>query len=120
MDSNIPTMPTPVKLTKIAAEMAISVMKEEGLENHGLRIAITGGGCTGLQYVLDFAENLKESSDEMVYDQHGIQIIIDCYSASHLMGTTIEYHDTLNSTGFKFNNPNKEQRKCGCGSSFGY
>ena len=120
MTSNIPSMPIPVKLTELSAKQVLKVMKEEGLKDHILRIGVIGGGCSGLQYLLDFTPQINNDLDEMLYEQYKVQIIIDYHSAAHLMGTTIEYQDDLNSTGFKFNNPNKSQRQCGCGQSFGY
>jgi iron-sulfur cluster insertion protein len=107
--------PSPVSLTEKAAEMVKKAMTDEGLEGHGLRIGVIGGGCSGLQYLLDFA---KTASDEdFVSQHHGIQVFVDPFSAGHLAGTVIDYVDGLHGSGFKFQNPNV-QRSCGCGSSF--
>lgn len=112
-----PILEEPIKLSEEAAKMAIKVMEDEGLKNHGLRIGITGGGCSGLQYLLDFVENGKEIEDDFKYDQHGVTVLVDPFSASHLRNTVIEYQDTLSTVGFKFVNPNAS-RTCGCNSSF--
>ena len=111
----IPLLSTPVTITEYAAEMVLKTMKEDKLENHGLRIGVTGGGCSGLQYLLDFSENSSELDFES--NQYGVNIYIDPFSAAHLVGTSIDYQDSLKGVGFKFNNPNII-RSCGCGSSF--
>lgn len=108
-------MPTPVVLTEKAAEMVKKAKEQEGLLTHGLRIGVIGGGCSGLQYLLDFAE--QPSEEDFVSEQHGVTVFVDPFSASHLVGTEIDYIDGLQGSGFKFNNPNV-QRSCGCGSSF--
>jgi len=111
----IPSMPQPVHLSERAAEMVKSAMDQEGLAGHGLRVGVMGGGCAGLQYLLDFSET--PSDDDMVAEENGITMYIDPFSAAHLIGTTIDYVDSLQGSGFKFENPNI-QRSCGCGSSF--
>ena len=105
----------PVTLTPKAVEMVKLGLKEEGLESHGLRIAVRGGGCSGLEYALDFSEAARPG--DSVGEQEGLKIFIDMASATYLNGTVIDYESGLNGTGFKFNNPNAK-RTCGCGSSF--
>ena len=111
----VPETPMPVTLTEKAAAMVKEAMKQESLTGHGLRVGVMGGGCSGLQYLLDFAE--KPGEEDFVSDQFGIKVFVDPFSASRLDGTTIDYVDDLNGSGFKFNNPNTV-RTCGCGSSF--
>lgn len=111
----VPGGPNPVLITSKAAEMVRDAMAQEGLNAHGLRVGVIGGGCSGLQYLLDFSE--KPGEEDFVMNQHGIDVFIDPYSAAHLEGTEIDYVDSLMGTGFKFNNPNIV-RSCGCGSSF--
>lgn len=111
----IPETPSPVKLTEKAAEMVRKAMEQENMAGHGLRIGVIGGGCSGLQYLLDFAP--RPTGEDFVGEQFGIPIFVDQYSAGHLQGTTIDYVDGLAGSGFKFENPNI-QRACGCGSSF--
>ncbi|MCC6953238.1 MAG: iron-sulfur cluster assembly accessory protein [Deltaproteobacteria bacterium] len=105
----------PVRLTSKAIEAVKSAMAEEKLENHGLRIAVQGGGCSGLQYALDFSD--EERMGDSVFDVGGLKLYIDMASAQYLKDTEIDYVSGLNGTGFKFNNPNAK-RTCGCGSSF--
>ena len=98
-----------------AAEMVREAMHQEELDGHGLRIGVTGGGCSGLQYLLDFARDPGDL--DFFEEQHGVRVFIDPFSAAHLAGTTIDYVDSLQGSGFKFDNPNIV-RSCGCGSSF--
>ena len=110
-----PETPMPVTLTEKAATMVKEAMKQENLSGHGLRVGVMGGGCSGLQYLLDFAE--KATDEDFVSEQFGVKVFVDPFSASHLDGTVIDYLEDLNGSGFKFNNPNTV-RTCGCGSSF--
>jgi len=109
------TMPEPVSLTAKAADMVRQAMEQEDLGGHALRVGVMGGGCSGLQYLLDFS---KEPGDgDHVLQSEGVDVYVDQWSACHLMGTSIDYVDGLDASGFKFDNPNI-QRSCGCGSSF--
>lgn len=110
-----PVLPMPISLTEKAAEMVKSAMEQEELGGHGLRVGVTGGGCSGLQYLLDFAEKPHDLDFSEI--QHGVEVFIDPFSAAHLNGTKIDYVDSLTGSGFKFENPNIV-RSCGCGSSF--
>jgi iron-sulfur cluster assembly accessory protein len=112
---DLPEIPAPVTLTDKAVEMVKEAMAQEKLEGHALRVGVTGGGCSGLQYMLDFSEQASE--DDLVHDQGGIKLFVDPFSAAHLSGTVIDYVDDLNGSGFKFDNPHIV-RSCGCGSSF--
>jgi iron-sulfur cluster assembly accessory protein len=114
-DDALPTAPFPIVLTARAGDQVRQAMAQEKLVAHGLRVGVTGGGCSGLQYMLDFSEN--HSTADFVLAQHGIDVMIDPFSAAHLAGTTIDYVDGLSGAGFKFENPNVV-RACGCGSSF--
>jgi iron-sulfur cluster assembly protein len=112
---DVPETPAPVRLTEKAAEMVKAAMAEESLSGHALRVGVMGGGCSGLQYLLDFTAAPEE--DDFVDEQLGVRIFVDPFSAGHLDGTVIDYVDDLGGTGFKFDNP-KIVRSCGCGSSF--
>jgi len=105
----------PIQLTETAAKKTLGIMETEGKIGAYLRIGIRGGGCSGFEYVLDFANEVTDF--DMEEEQHGLKVIIDQVSASHLEGTVIDYVDGLHGTGYKFNNPNA-QRHCGCGQSF--
>ncbi len=105
-----------ISLTPVAVEMVKKALKEEGIDStHGLRIAVRGGGCSGLEYALDFAD--AERPGDTVITLDGLRVFIDMASASFLQGTEIDYVKGLQGSGFKFNNPNAK-RTCGCGHSF--
>lgn len=113
----IPSAPNPVTLTEKAVSKVIEALEAEGFssETHRLRVGVLGGGCSGLQYMLDFTDEINEDYD-MTYEQDSVRIVVDPVSASHLAGTTIDYMDGLMGSGFKFLNDKK--RSCGCGMSF--
>lgn len=108
--SEIPVTLTPKAIT--AVKLAI---EEEGLQGHGLRVAVVGGGCSGYSYALDFAEAPDE--EDLALDFDGLAVFLDPHTAGMLGGTEIDYVETLQKKGFVFNNP-KAKRTCGCGSSF--
>jgi iron-sulfur cluster assembly protein len=95
------------------------IMELRGEEGHGedysIRVAVKGGGCSGLMYDLAF-DNATAPTDQIVEDK-GIQIRVDKKSVLYLIGTTLDYSDGLNGKGFQFINPNAS-RTCGCGESF--
>ena len=106
----------PVTFTKKAVNMVNITRDEEKLdENCGLRVAVRGGGCSGFEYALDFEDEAREN--DLVYEQHGLKVMVDPISARYLEGTEIDYVLGMSGTGFKFNNP-KAIGTCGCGSSF--
>jgi len=105
----------PVRITDKAIEMVKKAIAEEGLSGHGLRIAVQGGGCSGLQYALDFSDS--ERPGDTVFEVKGLKVFVDMASTQFLSGTEIDYVSGLQGNGFKFNNPNAK-RTCGCGHSF--
>ena len=104
----------PLAMTPKAIEMAKQTMARERLSEHGLRISVAGGGCSGFQYNLNFD---RPKPDDVVCDFGGLQVLVDPTSVQYLKGTTIDYVTGLHGAGFKFVNPNAT-RTCGCGSSF--
>ena len=105
----------PVLLTEKAIEMVKDAMEKEGLGGYGLRVSVMGGGCSGLQYGLDF-EN-EEKAMDMSWEQEGLKIFVDPMSSAYLEGTRVDYVQSMQGAGFKFINPTAK-RTCGCGSSF--
>lgn len=106
----------PVTFTKKAVNMINITRDEESLDDAcGLRVAVRGGGCSGFEYALDFEDETRDT--DMIYEQHGLKVIVDPISARYLQGTEIDYTLGMSGTGFKFNNP-KAVGTCGCGSSF--
>jgi len=80
-----------------------------------LRVGIKAGGCSGLEYQMDFDSTLKEG--DQVFEDKGIKVIVDMKSLLYLYGTELDYSDGLNGKGLFFNNPNAS-RTCSCGESF--
>jgi iron-sulfur cluster assembly protein len=104
-------------LTEKAA-LQVQKFKQENQfpESTFLRIGVTGGGCSGLNYSLGFDESYDESKDSR-YEQHGVSVVVDKKSALYLDGTTVDWYHSLEKQGFVFENPNAV-KTCGCGSSF--
>ncbi|NBC02436.1 MAG: iron-sulfur cluster assembly accessory protein [Bacteroidetes bacterium] len=105
----------PVVLTERAARQVREIKKKESLDEElYLRVAVEGGGCSGLSYKLGF--DIKTDEDKVVESQ-GMDIIIDPKHLMYLEGIVIDYPDGLDARGFTFDNPNASE-SCGCGSSF--
>ncbi len=105
-----------IEVTSGAATRIRVVLEEEGkAETHGLRMKVVGGGCSGLQYQLSFDDVVRDIDTEI--EAHGIRIIVDEKSALYLVGTRLDFVDTLEESGFKIENPNASNT-CGCGQSF--
>jgi iron-sulfur cluster assembly accessory protein len=106
---------TLISLTENAAEKIKQLMAEEPEGDAGvLRIAVEGGGCSGFQYALGFDRGPQDGDQELTV--HGVDVVVDPFSAPYLAGTEIDFLDGLQA-GFAINNPNVTAA-CGCGSSF--
>ena len=81
----------------------------------GLRIAVKGGGCSGLAYSMEWAEKPRER--DKVFERDGVRVFVDPKSYLYLMGTELVFEETLMASGFKLSNPNVKAA-CGCGESF--
>lgn len=104
-----------VKLTPKAIEMVRKMHAKEGLgADHGMRIGVVGGGCSGFQYSLKF--DTKQDGDR-VMDLGGVLVLVDEISLPYIAGTTLDYVEGLHGAGFRFDNP-RASHTCGCGSSF--
>jgi len=107
-----------ISLTNKAVEAVKLAISEEGLDGHGLRVAVVGGGCSGYSYALDFTDEAEDVDEEdLSLDFSGLKVYLDPHSAQMLGTTEIDYVETLQKKGFVFNNPNATTT-CGCGSSF--
>lgn len=105
----------PVILTDRAAKQILLIKENEDLdENLYLRVAVEGGGCSGLSYKLGF--DVRTDEDTVVVSNK-MEIVIDPKHLMYLNGITIDYPDGLDARGFTFDNPNASE-SCGCGSSF--
>jgi iron-sulfur cluster assembly protein len=106
-----------IDVTDAAAERIKDLLSKEGkAESHGLRMKVIGGGCSGLRYELAFDDRVGEHDTEV--EASGVRVIVDEKSALYLVGTTLDFVDTLQESGFKMLNPNAKTT-CGCGESFG-
>ncbi|MCM3585040.1 iron-sulfur cluster assembly accessory protein [Mesobacillus maritimus] len=104
-----------ITLTEEAALQIKDMMKENEEESAFLRVAVKGGGCSGLSYGMGFAHEVEEGDQQL--EQHGIKVLIDTDSIPILKGTVISYKQSLMGGGFTIDNPNAIA-SCGCGSSF--
>ena len=105
-----------VKISEKAAEKIKYFASKEGItENIGLRVAVKGGGCSGLTYDLNITDQERES--DKVVEQYGVKVMVDKKSYIYLVGTELDFSDGLNGKGFVFSNPNAK-KSCGCGTSF--
>lgn len=105
-----------VAITEKAAEKIKYFADKDGIaESIGLRVAVKGGGCSGLTYDLDITGDELES--DKVVEQHGVKAMVDKKSYIFLVGTVLDFSDGLNGKGFTFENPNAK-KACGCGTSF--
>jgi iron-sulfur cluster assembly accessory protein len=113
---NVETTPkTPISLTTTASSKVKEIMAQQNPVPTGLRIGVVGGGCSGFSYSMSF-ENSPGVMDK-VYDFDGLKVYVDATSAMYLNGCVVDYVETLEAAGFKFENPNVKST-CGCGSSF--
>jgi iron-sulfur cluster assembly accessory protein len=103
-----------ITLTPGAIAKVKSILAERNDET-SLRIAVVGGGCSGFQYQMTL--DRKPRVDDQVMDLDGLKVFVDTRSLLYLNGTTVDYVDGLNGSGFKFDNPNAKA-SCGCGESF--
>lgn len=104
-----------ISLTPGAVQQLNRIRQEQNIDpEHGLRIGVKGGGCSGFSYVLGF--DVQKEKDE-VYDIDGIKVYMEKAHAMYLMGMEIDWMEGLNNRGFTFKNPNAKET-CGCGTSF--
>ena len=104
-----------ITITDTAAKEIKRLADQQGLENAVLRVGVAGGGCSGLQYAMNFDQEVKET--DQLFEYEGVQLVCDAKSYLYLSGITIDYTTDMMGGGFKFINPNAE-RSCGCGMSF--
>lgn len=106
-----------IKVSESASKRVAMLMQDDGFDpqNDYVRVGVKSGGCSGLEYVLNFDKNTTDT--DKVFEDNGIKIAVEKKSYLYLVGTILEYEGALNGKGFVFNNPNA-QRTCGCGESF--
>ncbi|MCO6476165.1 MAG: iron-sulfur cluster assembly accessory protein [Phaeodactylibacter sp.] len=105
----------PISLTDGAVRALEKIKAEQSISNeHGLRVGVTGGGCSGFSYILGFDE---EKENDQVFTVKGVKVLVQKSHAIYLLGMEIDWEEGLNNRGFSFNNPNATDT-CGCGTSF--
>ena len=103
-----------ITLTEAAADRVKTFLQQRG-KGLGLRLGVRTSGCSGMAYVLEFADELNEG--DMVFEDHGVKVIVDPKSMVYIDGTELDFAKEGLNEGFKFNNPNVKD-ECGCGESF--
>jgi iron-sulfur cluster assembly accessory protein len=109
------TKALPLNLTDNAVAKVKEIMAQQDPVPAGLRVGVVGGGCSGFSYNMTF-ENQQGMMDK-VFTFDGLKVFVDATSAMYLNGCVVDYVETLEAAGFKFENPNVKST-CGCGSSF--
>lgn len=104
-----------LELTETAISKVKEVLAQQNPQPAGLRIGVVGGGCSGFQYQMVFESQPTPMDKVMEFD--GLKVFVDQTSLMYLDGTQVDYMESLEGAGFKFNNPNVKST-CGCGSSF--
>ena len=104
-----------VQLTEAAIAHITATMERQGLAGQGLRIGLEKGGCSGYEYLVEFATEAQD--DDYVYEVGQLRIFIDRVSSEKLAGAVLDYVDGLVGAGLKFRNP-QATSTCGCGTSF--
>ena len=109
------TKKAPISLTPTAITKVKEIMGQQTPVPAGLRVGVVGGGCSGFSYSMSF-ENASGLMDK-VFDMDGLKVYVDATSVMYLNGCIVDYVESLEGAGFKFENPNVKST-CGCGSSF--
>ena len=104
-----------INLTPGAIRRVRSLLQEKDVDGYSLRVFVSGGGCSGMQYGMGLEPEARETDVRFQFDD--VQVVVDPNSMTYLSGTTIDYVDDLMSGGFKIENP-QAVSSCGCGHSF--
>ena len=108
-------MPTPINFSDNAVKKVKELIEEEGTPDLKLRVFVSGGGCSGMQYGFTFEESVNEDDTKVEKDNE--MLLIDPMSLQYLTGAEIDYQDNVQGSQFVIKNPNATTT-CGCGSSF--
>lgn len=104
-----------IKVTASAAHKVGSLLQKQGRPQGVLRVAVVGGGCSGLQYKMDLQD--QPASRDILVESSGIKVVVDPKSALYVTGSELDFVDALQEGGFKVKNPNAAT-SCSCGESF--
>ena len=108
-------MPTPINFSDNAVKKVKELIEEEGTPDLKLRVFVSGGGCSGMQYGFTFEESINE--DDTKVEKDNVMLLIDPMSLQYLTGAEIDYQDNVQGSQFVIKHPNATTT-CGCGSSF--
>lgn len=111
----MPSPPQELTVTGACAKRVGEIIAQEGDDSMMLRIAISGGGCSGFQYGFDLDNTIN--GDDKIFEKDGVKVVVDLMSLGMLMGSEVDYVDDLMGAAFRINNPNIAS-SCGCGVSF--
>ncbi len=104
-----------VKLTEAAAGKVTALLQRQGRPEGVLRVAVIGGGCSGLQYKMDLQD--APANRDILVESQGVRVVVDPKSALYVTGSELDYSNSLEDAGFQVNNPNAATT-CSCGESF--
>ena|SRR5579871_937735 len=104
-----------IRVTDSAAKKVGALLTRQGRASGVLRVAVVGGGCSGLQYKMDLQDG--PANRDILVESAGIRVVVDPKSALYVTGSELDYHDALQDGGFKVKNPNAAT-SCSCGESF--
>ena len=104
-----------VRVTQGAAQKVNSMLTRQGRPQGVLRVAVVGGGCSGLQYKMDLQDG--PANRDILVETGGIKVVVDPKSALYVTGSELDYEEALQGGGFKVKNPNAAS-SCSCGESF--
>jgi iron-sulfur cluster assembly protein len=104
-----------IKVSGSAAQKVSTLLTKQGRPNGVLRVAVVGGGCSGLQYKMDLQD--QPASRDILVESAGIKVVVDPKSALYVTGSELDYIEALQGGGFKVKNPNAAA-SCSCGESF--
>ena len=104
-----------IRATDNASRKLVSLLEKQGRPNGALRVAVIGGGCSGLQYKMDLVDG--PANRDIMVQTAGIRVVVDPKSALFVSGSVLDYSDDLQKGGFKVTNPNAVAH-CSCGESF--
>lgn len=114
------TTKTPVTISEQAAARIQYLLKNRGKESLGIKVGVRSGGCSGLAYTIEYADQIGPYDEVVVYPDNTnpeFKVIIEPKAIMYLIGTTMDYVEEKMKSGFIFVNPN-EKGRCGCGESF--
>jgi len=104
-----------IQITDAAAERIKALLASRDKPSEGVRVGVRKGGCSGLAYTIEYADDVRKFED--VVEDKGVKVMIDPKASLYLIGTTMDFVEEKMKSGFVFVNPN-EKGRCGCGESF--